>query len=210
MSKLFFCLTFVSLLLFSGCSMKKDYNRDFISTELVQSIQKNQAEKVIILTDSEIDKLYVKYSPTTSNLDTPLGQAMSTLTLPIGQITREVTYEFYSQYFDKVERSNNQAIIKEEFKDIILKPKITSFNYAVPLTNMGLTMTPNIHFVLNLEVYKNNKMIMSKSYDSGTIYGETSMGSSLYDDTNKALHKGLFNLYKIVNQDIIIAITNNQ
>jgi hypothetical protein len=209
MSKLFISISLVGLFLFSGCSIKSDYKRDYIQSDISQNLQKNETEKVVILTDAETDELYVKYSPITKGMDTPLGHALSSLELPIGQITREITYEFYNQYFDNIERSNNHLVINDKSKNIIIKPSVINFSYALPLTNMGFTMTPNINFVLQLEVYKNNKIIMKKNYSSGTIYGETSMGSSLYEDTSKAFHKGLFNFYKIVNHDIIMAISNN-
>lgn len=209
MSKLFFSMTFISLLFFSGCSIKSEYKNEYIQSDIMDNLQKNQSERFIVLTESEIDNTYIKYSPITHNMDTPLGHALSSLELPTGKITREVTYEFYNQYFYNIERSNNKQIIKLEPNVIIIKPKTINFNYALPVTNMGFTMTPHIHFVLQLEVYKNGKIILSKNYDSGIIYGETSIGSTLYEDTSKAFHKGLFNLYKIINQDVVMALSNN-
>jgi hypothetical protein len=209
MSKLFFSMAFVSLLLFSGCSIKSEYKNEYIQSDIIHNLQKNKTERLIVLTEAETDDIYIKYSPVTHNMDTPLGHALSSLELPIGKITREVTYEFYNQYFYSTERSNNKQIMHLEPNAIIVKPKTINFSYALPVTNMGFTMTPHINFVLQLEIHKNGKVILSKNYDSGIIYGETSMGSSLYEDTSKAFHKGLFNLYKIINQDVIMALSNN-
>jgi hypothetical protein len=189
--------------------MKVDYKRDYISNNLISGIEKNKIDDLIIMTNSDEDISYTKITPTTNGFDTPLAHSMSTLTLPIGEITKEVTYEFYNQYFEKASKSNDINLPNKNFSGIIISPKVENFNYSLPFTNIAFTMTPHISFILHIKVYKNTKLIMEKSYNSGIIYGETSIGSSLYEDTSKAFHKGLFNLYKIVNQDVVMAVSNN-
>lgn len=205
MSKLFVGMTFVSLLLFSGCSMKVDYNKDYIASEMNNNLAKNSQINVAVYTTKEMDDSKFIGRPNS------FAGSANTLEVPTGIITREVTYEFFSQYFAKVEKVSEQQVLDKNGYQIILTPSTNNFYYEFEqLSNLGFAITPKTRFSLHLTVNKDNKKIFDKSYDSGLINGETYvLSGSPYETVSKTYHKGLFNLYKMVNQDIIMAISNN-
>lgn len=186
--------------------MKKGYEKSFIEKSIVSLNKKNNKSAVQILSMKKEDSV-IKTSPRHDSGFVPLGHAMSSLELDTGNITAEVTKEFFGQYFENV-RIISQVDENAKSSDtiIVIEPVLSNFSYALPLTNLGFTMTPNIEFNLNVKIYKKSALIFDKTYFSGRIYAESSMGSTLYDDTSKTLHLGLFNLYKLIVKDIAFAI----
>ncbi len=186
--------------------MKKGYEKSFIEGGIVNLNKKNDKTSIQVVSIKKEDSI-IKTSPRHDSGFVPLGHAMSSLEIDAGSITAEVTKEFFQQYFEKVEITqyvNNNA--KADDTVVVIEPILSNFSYALPLTNLGFTMTPNIEFNLNVKVYKKDSLVFDKIYFSGRIYAESSMGSTLYDDTSKTLHIGLFNLYKLIVKDIAKSI----
>ncbi|GEM_PF-1771953 len=186
----------------SGCAIKGNYNHDYIAHEIKQDLQKNTDLSMVIFTVKALDesKFMGKYNQAN-------GQGISAveLELPVGLITREITYEFFKQYFSKVEKVSDEKLLEKNGYQIVLIPATEAFYYEP----VAMFATAGVRFKLHIIINKNNKTVFNKIYDSGLINGEMSiMTSSLQESANKTFHKGLFNLYKIINKDIALVIAN--
>jgi len=201
MRKIFAILVFTfSLLLFSGCSIKSEYNRAHIQGELKDSNAKKSDINVVVYTTKKDDVATIETRPKSFT-----GGA-NTLEVQTGIIGREITYEFFKQYFERVSKVDN--IENMDNSTVVIQPRISMFEYEFDsLSNLGFAITPKIHFLFNISIRKNSKMVFSKTYDSGVVAGETYFVSgSPYESINKALHVSLFNLYKLIVKDIAKSI----
>ena len=192
-------IAFLAILI-SGCSLKSEYNRSYIEKELNATLQKRNDMDVIVYTTKADDDAVVVARPQSFT-----GGA-NTLEVQTGIIGREVTYEYFKQYFNNVIKTNKFDSQKNTM--IVINPKISLFEYEMDsLSNLGFAITPKIHFLFSVTVSQNYKVVFSKTYDSGVVAGETyMMSASPYEKINQALHMSLFNLYKIISKDIAEAI----
>lgn len=106
----------IAILLFSGCSIKVDYNKDYIASEMNNNFVKNSQISVAVYTTKEMDDSKFIGRPNS------FAGSANTLEVPTGIITREVTYEFFSQYFSNVEKVSEQQILDKNGYQIILIP----------------------------------------------------------------------------------------
>lgn len=191
---------FATTLFFTGCSFKVGYKKEYIQPNINQLIIKNNDTKVAIYTTKEMDNYKYIGRP-----NSYAGRA-TVLEIPIGIITKEITYNFFKQYFKYIDKISDINKVKKY--NIVITPKIMNFTYSY--TDNFYLIIPQVRFSLRVIVYKNNKIIMDRTYDSGVISGKGySFSTKGYEEINKTLHKGLFNLLKKVNKDLVIAITDN-
>lgn len=195
---LFFTLFFIS-----GCSFKAGYDPSYVQNLKTNFSQpKNSSVKVAILTSLEQDNKIVNQSPTS------LTGGATTLELPLGIITRELTYEYFAQYYSDVTRTKNLTANY----NLIISPEITHFEYEYDqLSNLGFAITPKLSFNLNVQVYNEQNLVMNKVYESGVQNASWYMISGQPGEKiNKLLHESLFQLLGRVKNDIdkIILLQN--
>ncbi len=120
----------------------------------VENSNKKNTKIAIFTTDQE-DKQIIKQSPT------GITGGGTTLEVPIGIITRELTYEFFSQNYKNVTRIN--ALDKSY--SITISPKLTSFEYEYDqLSNVGFAITPKLSLSLTVKTYHKGSLISTKIY----------------------------------------------
>lgn len=194
MQKYLLPLIFVSLFL-TGCSFKAGYDPTYVQnlkTNFSQS--KNSSVKVAVLTTVEQDNKIINQSPTS------LTGGGTTLELPIGLITRELTYEYFTQYYSNVTRIKN---LTDDY-NVIIAPEITHFEYEYDqLSNLGFAITPKLSFSLTVQVYNKQNLVMQKEYKSGVQNASSYIISGQPGEKiNKLLHESLFQLLSQVKNDI--------
>ena len=90
---------------------------------------------------------------------------------------------------------------------------VKNFKFGFLNTNVGFSVTPFVKYDFMIKL-KDDKGIefYSKKLNSGMIYGETySMKGmdSITKDINRAYHKSLLTLLKIIEPEVLYAIKNH-
>jgi len=179
----------------TGCSFKAGYDPSYVQnlkTNFSQS--KDSSLKVAVLTTTEQDNKIINQSPTS------LTGGGTTLEIPIGIITRELTYEYFTQHYSDVSRIKNL----DGNYNIVISPEITHFEYEYDqLSNLGFAITPKLSFNLAVQVYKGQDQVMNKVYESGIKNASSYIASGQPGEKiNKLLHESLFQLLVQVKNDI--------
>ena len=192
-----------AMFLITGCSFKAGYDPSYVQnlkTNFSQS--KNTSVKVAVLTTTEQDNKIINQSPTS------LTGGGTTLEIPVGIITRELTYEYFSQYYSDVSRIKT---LNGEYS-IVISPEITHFEYEYDqLSNLGFAITPKLSFNLSVQVYKDHDQVMNKVYESGVKNASSYLVSGQPGERiNKLLHESLFQLLGQVKNDIDSVMAQNK
>ncbi|MDD5717775.1 MAG: hypothetical protein PHW64_08230 [Sulfuricurvum sp.] len=183
------------LLFFSGCSFKAGYDPSYVQNlRTTFNTPKNSTLKLAVLTTNEYDNKLLRQSPTS------FTGGGTTLEIPIGIITRELTYEYFAHYYSDISRIKS---MNGEYS-IIISPEITHFEYEYDqLSNLGFAITPKLSFTLKVQVYNHQNLVMDKLYDSGLQSGASYMVSGQPGEhINKLLHETLFHTLSQVKLDI--------
>lgn len=192
MKKYFFPL--VLMLFFTGCSYKGGYNPSYVQEMKTSTLSKNSSTKVAVLTTKEQDNKVIVQKPTSFT-----GSA-TTLEIPIGAITRELTYEYFAQFYSNINRIDELS----SNYNIIISPSVTHFEYEYDqLSNLGFAITPKLSCSLTVQVYKKKTLVLSKVYESGVKSADAYMVSGQPGERiNRLLHQTLFQLLSQVQNDI--------
>ncbi|UCC55414.1 MAG: hypothetical protein JSU75_08555, partial [Gammaproteobacteria bacterium] len=126
-SRLNIIATVTLTLLVGGCA----YNVDFKSTYLPPAEPSGKVdESVLIFMTEEQGKWVYSGHPTSFT-----GSA-TTLTVPLGNITKQVALIVFSRYFDQVDAANNME--QSLHYRVVVKPDVQHFEYAYKsLKNLG-------------------------------------------------------------------------
>lgn len=116
----------------------------------------------------------------------------STLTLPMGEITREAARLAFADVFSQgvavVESAPQQGYVA------VIKPKVTQFSYEYnQLKNLGFAITPTAVITLDVALIDGTgKAIWEKKFESGVYEGTTYfMSGSPGDEISKTTHKAM-------------------
>lgn len=201
--KIIITTTIIVALFFSGCSYKIGFNNNYISNDLV-NMQKKNSKHTIKIYNSSLEMQTIDEIHSSTFKGGPIS-----LKLPLTGIAHDVTFKYYEQYFQKVINAKTLSdIVKNEIQ---VYPLVKNFKFGF-LDNL-ISVTPFVDYDFMITL-KDNKGIefYSKKLNSGMIYGETySMKSvdNIIKDINKAYHKSLLALLKIIEPEVLYAIKNH-
>jgi hypothetical protein len=151
--------------LLAACSHVAVYNPTYLPAAPPEARERLEG-KVLVYTDSADDN-YVFSGPPTS-----FTGGATKLSLPLGQITREVAIQVLGGYFQDGAEGSNRPENLAGYRAVV-KPKVASFSYQYnQLKNLGFAITPTVVLDLDVDlVDENGKTIHSKRYSSGTVEG---------------------------------------
>jgi hypothetical protein len=177
---------FASLLL-AGCSFNAAYNPDYLPK---QPLSLGIAGKSLVVLETGDASWTYTGSPTS------FTGGGTKLTLPIGEITREVALKVYGAAFKDGADFRNTAGSAAGYR-LIVKPKVASFTYAYnQLKNLGFAITPQVKLDLHVTlVSPDGRTLLDKYYTSGLAEGDTYFVSGKpAEKVNQIFHLTLFKL----------------
>lgn len=195
--RLFTVLALAALGALSGCAPVATYNPAYISHVNLAEAEKLNG-RILIFTEKIDDDVPYMGKPTSFT-----GSA-TTLTIPLGVITREIAVIVFGDLFrGGAERSNSMTNLTSY--RLVLKPKIVNFSYEYnQLKNLGFAITPTVIATLEASLLDSKGMTSwTKSYFSGTVETDAYMISGAPgEEIGKAAHKAIYDLMLKAAKDI--------
>jgi hypothetical protein len=184
----------LALMLLSGCAYNVGYNSTYLPAE--QTHQKTPGKVLIYMPDKDANWVF-KGHPTS------FTGGGTTLTIPLGDITRQIAVRAFSNEFTSVTAAD--MIKNQADYTMVVQPRVKHFEYAYnQLKNLGFAITPETRVDLSVKASDSQgRTIIDKVYQSGKIEGETYMASaSPAEKVNAAVHKTLWKLMNDAIADI--------
>lgn len=186
----------------SGCA----YNVGFKSSYLPEHSPSGKLdEMVLIFMTSEQEQWVYSGHPTSFT-----GGA-TTLTVPLGNITKQVTIIVFSRYFEQVDYADNMDQASQY--RIVVTPNVNHFEYAYnQLKNLGFAITPQMELDLHVAWYDaTGNELLDKTYSTGKTEGESYMMSgSPEEKLNHILHKSLAELMTQAAEETVKLVDSSQ
>ena len=179
----------------SGCAYKVGYNSSYLPPAGVTG--KIDGAALVVMTEQEVAWIY-------SGNPTTFTGGGTTLTVPLGNITKQVALEVFTRYFERVENATGLAGAADYL--IVVNPRVTNFEYAYKqLKNLGFAITPGVTISLDVKLFDGaGEQLMQKTYASGEREGASyAMTGSPNEKINKILHETLFELMSLAANDAI-------
>jgi hypothetical protein len=182
-------LAAAALLVLAGCAQVATYNASYHPSPVTAAADKLPG-KVLVLTAKADDETPWAGKPTS------FTGGGTTLTIPLGVITREIAATVFGDLFrDGAVKANSLA--GATGVRIAVTPKVSQFSYEYnQLKNVGFAITPTV--VLTLEVStldSAGKPRKTRRYDSGTVEMPAYMISGAPgEEIGKAAHKAIYDL----------------
>ena len=173
-------------LLITGCA----YNVGFTSSYLPPTslVGKLDGKALIFMTTDQEQWVY-------SGHPTSFTGGGTTLSIPLGNITKQVALIVFSRYFEEVDSGSKMDAASQY--QIVVNPNVQHFEYAYSqLKHLGFAITPAVALDLQVTWFDaTGKQLLQKTYSSGKQEGETYMVSgSPGEKVNQVLHKALADL----------------
>jgi hypothetical protein len=174
-------------LLLAGCTFNGGYNPSYVSAQpMALGIA---GKSLVVLETGDANWTY-------SGKPTSFTGSATKLTLPLGEITRQVALKVFGAAFRDGADSRNTAVDIAGYR-LVVKPKIARFSYAYnQLKNFGFAVTPQVELDLHVAlVSPDGKTLLDKNYASGLSEGDTYVLSGQpAEKVNQILHQTLFRL----------------
>ena len=183
-----FCggLLAAALLWSSGCSFNAGYNPAY----LTRPVSLNIPGKSLVVMTVEDTGWNLASKPTSFT-----GGA-TTLTLPLGEITRQIALKVFGAAFKEGADFKNSVDGAPSYR-LIVQPKVANFSYAYnQLKNLGLAITPQVQLELHIRLISpDGGVLLDKSFSSGLTEGTAYVVSGQpAEKVNHILHQVLFKL----------------
>lgn len=185
MKNLYLLMTFLVSL--SGCAYQGGYSPTYLPNEKPHYL--SASEVLLVMPDEEEDYVF-KGNPSS------FTGSITSLTLPLGYILKEVAEEILEDRFSGGVDFANDFIDSQNYL-IALHPSIQHFDYRYnQLRNLGFAITPEIEVNIRVEILdENGSTIFDQEYKSGYVSGESYIISgSPSEKINKTLHRTLYDL----------------
>ncbi|AHJ11319.1 LptM family lipoprotein [Sulfurospirillum multivorans] len=169
----------LSLTFLTGCGTKGLYHEDYVSKEIKPNLNKVSNTKVCL-------KDYANVIAVRSN-SRPNVPATE-IALNAGEINTNILNLFTKQYFTKVEKNcGNESIYIDSY--------IQSFKFDLHTFGGG-----EIFVLNNIKVFKDNKIILEKTYDiqadNKIVLGIFAIKDTAFDSVIELYHRALFEFYE--------------
>ena len=195
-----FSALFAMVLLVSGCAYNVGYNSSYLPPASL--VGKVEQSALVVMTTEQEQWIY------TGNPTSFTGSA-TTLTVPLGNITKQVALSVFSKHFKEVGFANNMESISAY--RIVANPNVQHFEYAYnQLKNLGFAITPEVKLELHVTLFNaEEEKLLDKIYSSGKVEGDSYiLTGSPEEKINQALHKTLYQLMNQAAEDAVVLIKN--
>jgi hypothetical protein len=178
---------FAAALLLSGCAFNAGYNPQYLPSQPMALGVAGRS--VVVMENTDAQWIF-------SGKPTSFTGGGTTLTVPLGEITKQVALKVFGAAFK--EGADFRADAKEiaAFR-LAVRPKIATFNYAYnQLKNLGFAVTPQVKIELSIVLLSpDGSKLLEKTFSSGLVDGDTYMLSGQpAEKVNQLLHQVLFKL----------------
>lgn len=184
--------------LLGGCAPIATYNAAYITPPSTPEAAKLPGKVLIYTTKADDDTPW-------SGRPTSFTGSATTLTIPLGLITREIAATVFGDSFrDGAVKSNALPGAAGGYR-VIVSPKVSAFSYEYnQLKNAGFAITPTVVLTLEVAVLDSaGKTINQRRYDSGTVEMPAYfMSGSPGEEIGKAAHKAVFDLMVVAARDV--------
>lgn len=195
--RLFAVLALAALGALSGCAPVATYNPAYISHVKLAEAEK-LIGRILIYTEKMDDDVPYTGKPTS------FTGGGTTLTIPLGMISREIAVIVFGDLFrGGAERSNSLTNLTRY--RLVLRPKIVNFSYEYnQLKNLGFAITPTVIATLEVSLLDGKGMTYwTRSYFSGTVETDAYFISGAPgEEIGKAAHKAIYDLMLKAAKDI--------
>lgn len=185
----------------SGCAPVATYNPAYISHAKFAEAEKLNG-RILIYTEKTDDDVPYMGKPTS------FTGSGTTLTIPLGMITREIAVIVFGDLFlGGAERSNSLTNLTSY--RLVLKPKIINFSYEYnQLKNLGFAITPTVIATLDVSLLDGKGTASwTRSYFSGTVETDAYIVSGAPgEEIGKAAHKAIYDLMLKAVKDIRLEV----
>ncbi len=193
MQKLFVAV--LATLILSACTTTGSYNAGYLNKQVSSATYEGKA---FILTDTSDDQYVFSGHPTS------FSGGGTTLNLPLGQITRELSVTAFAATFTGgIEKGN--TLPQPGLYSVIVKPKIHDFTYEYnQAKNLGFAVTPTVTLSLDVAVVDpGGNQTWQKSYASGVVEGPSYMVSTTPgEEISKTAHNAIYKMLSTAAADI--------
>jgi hypothetical protein len=176
----------LTIALGTGCSYKAGYNVTYLPKP---PVTEQHEGKVLIYMAQEDEQWVYSGNPTS------LTGGATTLTLPLGNITKQVAERVFREHFSQAHSS--VTMDDAGLYLVAVQPSVQKFEYAYnSLQNLGFAITPEVWLDLHVRALDSQGAeILRRTYQSGEIEGDTYFASgSPGEQVNSALHQCLYDL----------------
>lgn len=190
----------IAVLFLGACSYNAGFNSTYLPPEGITT--KINERVLIVMSEQEQEWVY-------SGNPTSFTGGATTLTIPLGNITKQIAIEVFSRHFRGTESATQ--LPDDSTYRIAVNPRVSHFDYAYnQLKNLGFAITPEIQLDLNVKMFDGlGKQVMEKTYSSGLRSGESYMVSgSPAEKINQTLHRALFELMEDAAVDAVAELNS--
>ncbi len=180
-------VSLIVLLCLTGCSFKGGYNPSYLPN---QPLPLNVAGKGLVVISVDEERRSFSEKPTSFT-----GSA-TTLTLPLGEISKQIALKVFGAAFSEGVDFRNEAGDTKGYR-VVVKPRVANLSYAYnQLKNLGFALTPHTTVELEIRaVAPDGREILTKTYQSGLVDGDTYVVSGQpHEKVNKLIHLTIFKL----------------
>lgn len=196
-SRLLLCCTVLAAAL-SGCAYNVAYNPGYVAAARRPAAQVVEG-RVLVLTE-RADDAYVYTGHPTS-----LTGSATTLTIPLGEITRRIALAVYGDMFKGGAEASNTLEDPARYA-LVIHPKLVNYTYEYnQLKNIGFAITPTVRVSIKVALCgADGKPVWEKIYASGDVEGETYMISGSPEETiDETTHKAIYDLLVRSTTDVL-------
>lgn len=189
--------------LLAGCSHTATYNSAYLSAPPPAAGDRMDG-KALIYTEAVDDKYVFTGNPTS------FTGGGTTLTEPLGQITREVAVYVFGRHFKDGADASNKLDNLPGYR-VIVRPRLLTFNYEYnQLKNLGFAISPGVMLEIETQLLdQSGKTYYSKKHASGMVHGHTYVVSGEPGERiNQLVHETMYKLMEESAQDIKAALRN--
>ncbi len=176
-----------AVLLVAGCSYQGGFNPAYLPA---QPMALNVTGKgLVVLTVQEAQRSYVKKPSSFTGGGT-------TLTLPLGEITKQVALKVFGATFIEGVDFRNESREAVGYR-VVIRPRVVNLTYAYnQLKNAGFAITPQASVELEVILqHPDGGALTVKTYESGLVDGDTYVISGQpAEKINQLVHLTLFKL----------------
>lgn len=175
-----------ALLGLCACSFNAGYNPAYLTSPLNLNLS---GKSLVVMTVEDADW-------NLASKPTSFTGGGTTLTLPLGEITRQIALKVFGAAFKDGADFKNQEGGVTGYR-LVVKPKVANFTYAYnQLKNLGLAITPQVQLELHVTLHSSDgSVLLDKHYNSGLTEGTAYVVSGQpAEKVNHILHQVLFKL----------------
>ena len=185
-----------------GCAYQAGYNPAYVEKESSFVETEKIDGRILIYTEKADDQVQYSGHPTSFT-----GSA-STLTIPLGTITREIAETVFGGLFRSGAQHANSLDDANAYT-MVLSPKVTQFSYEYDaLKNLGFAITPTVSVTLSVSILDASGAVRwTQSYESDKFetpayVASGSPGERIGEATHKAIYALMVRAAKDVREQV--------